>query len=38
MSFVELKLTSGLQLYTLKLAAVENVWEQMWCYINVSLM
>lgn len=38
MSFAELKLTSGLQLYTLKLAAVENVWEQMWCYINVSLM
>lgn len=38
MSFAELKLTCGLQLYTLKLAAVENVWEQMWCYINVSLM
>lgn len=38
MSFAELKLTSGLQLYTLKLAAVENVWEQMWWYINVSLM
>lgn len=38
MSFAELTLTSGLQLYTLKLAAVENVWEQMWCYINVSLM
>lgn len=38
MSFAELKLTSGLQLYTLKLADVENVWEQMWCYINVSLM
>lgn len=38
MSFAELKRTSGLQLYTLKLAAVENVWEQMWCYINVSLM
>lgn len=38
MSFAELKLISGLQLYTLKLAAVENVWEKMWCYINVSLM